>query len=67
LSRGQHPLEFLTKKTTFTNRLLKKTTYKKNCQKRPLLAYAAIARAGMYLSDSGQWRQVHAGFANGGM
>jgi hypothetical protein len=30
-------LEFLTKKTTFTNGLSKKTTCKKNCQKRPPL------------------------------
>jgi hypothetical protein len=29
--------EFLTKKTTFTNGLSKKTTCKKNCQKRPPL------------------------------
>jgi hypothetical protein len=30
-------VEFLTKKTTFTNGLSKKTTCKKNCQKRPPL------------------------------
>jgi hypothetical protein len=35
--------EFLTKKTTFTNGLSKKTTCKKNCQKRPLLVAACLA------------------------